>query len=278
MPVLRLVATGLTVMSLLVAPSAGAMATARAPMSPCSPAWRLVDTKSPKQSWFNSVAVKSPTGAWAVGAQENGERPLIAHWNGRTWRTVVGPVRSGKLTAVGAAAADDVWAVGYKRPGQAGANTYRPIVEHWDGSRWRSVPMPAGEAVLTSVAAVSSYSVWVGDRLGAVLRWDRTRWRVRVTGQTVNSIAARSEDDVWLVGSDDRVAASHWNGKTWAKTRAPTGQLRSRRVGASTLQSPPPRSGPSRAWSHSMRTPPSERSIAGTASAGDSHSADPTWI
>ena len=199
------------VLFLVTAGSGQAVLSGRMRSSSCVPSWRLVSTNSPNQSWFSSVVVVSRNDVWVVGAQANGAKPLIFHWNGKEWRTVAPALQStGQLNAVAALGPKDVWAFGdklFKKSERDWNNVYRPIAEHWNGRAWQSVAMPAQNWRLWSAVAVLPRSVWVAGS-ERILRWDGKGWRIaRAAG--ANAIAARSDDDVWVAGGP-----SHWNGSS----------------------------------------------------------------
>jgi len=128
--------------------------------------WRLV--ASPKitgtsSSYLLSVAALSAKNAWAVGAR--GGKALIEHWNGFAWHLVNGAAIRGKnvqteFGGVAAVSAKSVWAVGSVYTSRG----LRPLIEHWNGAKWRVVasPDPGGLAAsdyLRAVAA-SRAGVW----------------------------------------------------------------------------------------------------------------------
>ena len=127
--------------------------------------WRLVPSPAVGSAggYLQSVIDLSAKNAWAVGGA-NG-KPLIEHWNGRAWRVVAGAALGAKgtsavLSGIAASSARSVWAVG----SVSTAHGLVPLIEHWNGSRWRTVtsPDPGGLAAndyLTGVAASTS-GVW----------------------------------------------------------------------------------------------------------------------
>jgi hypothetical protein len=154
--------------------------------------WRLV--RSPavggtSGGYLHSVAVLSPKNAWAVGGAGNGA--LIEHWNGSAWHVVPAGPAGGKnartaLTGVTASSARSVWAVGSVTT----ARGLLPLIEHWNGTRWRAVrcPDPGGPSAsdyLTGVTA-STAGVWASGTSApgnvyrtVVLALVRGRWRVQ---------------------------------------------------------------------------------------------------
>src|SRR5262249_59326794 len=86
------------------------------------------------------------------------------------------------LEGVAAAAANDVWAVGYSYLNGVAST----LIEHWDGTSWSIVasPSPGTQAnVLNDVAVSPTGDVWaVGYRSSAgvtrplIERWNGTSW------------------------------------------------------------------------------------------------------
>ncbi|MGA7732632.1 MAG: S-layer homology domain-containing protein [Chloroflexia bacterium] len=102
-----------------------------------------------------------------------------------------------------AVASNDVWAIGEAK------------VEHWDGTQWHSVSIPAIPfgAALIAISASSATDVWVqgiyhdGQRPGNfVLHWNGTSWSYEVIppylpyGSEMHDVVALSSSDVWLAG------------------------------------------------------------------------------
>jgi len=151
-----------------------------------------------------------------------------------SWRPVPGPADG--LTAISAAAANDVWAVGTTGP----EGSQRGVIAHWNGARWSSVPSSNPVAVdnrLSGVAAISATDAWaVGwtvnptgpnshGRLDQPLieHWDGRRWTLAAdplpwTDYYLTAVAAVSRADVWAVGTipgGTRTIIAHWDGGRW---------------------------------------------------------------
>ena len=109
-------------------------------------AWTEVPSPQPRGEYnelgypLEDVSAASPTDVWAGGARVI-EGPfgeivwdaIVEHWNGLDWtidRRVPGQVLYGVETL----AANDVWAVG--------TDSYGPLIVHFDGSEWSTVPTP----------------------------------------------------------------------------------------------------------------------------------------
>jgi carboxypeptidase family protein len=154
------------------------------------------------------------------------------------------------FAAVDAISAADAWAVG--RFDAGGSEHPRPLVEHWDGSSWRSVGVQWNqESELLGVAAVASNDVWMvgGDQQGGsalIARWN---------GATVATVphpnpgafnrlyavTAIAANDAWAVGEFtnpiSRTLALHWNGSVWTQVPTPTGAGYSHLYGVTALAS-----------------------------------------
>jgi Lactonase, 7-bladed beta-propeller len=189
------------------------------------------------------VAAISDNDVWAVGwAQDpNGpqyiKRPLVEHFDGRTWSIVPGPNRSNttvtQLYSVAAASAKDVWAVGSSSDGNLPSLT---LIQRWDGTQWKIIPSPSPDEQfneLRGVEVISANDAWaVGYRGGTkndtpietlILHWDGAAW-TQISSPNVSGganqlfgVTAISASDVWAVGSvSGAPLALHWNGSAWS--------------------------------------------------------------
>jgi hypothetical protein len=114
------------------------------------------------------AAAPSTNDVWVVGDQEGPNRrfeTLAEHWDGDSWSVVPTPdpgSTGNLLYAVDAVSSDNVWAVGEQLGGSV---PDRALVEHWDGSSWSVVPVPAlasSNVLLDAVTATPDGSqVWV---------------------------------------------------------------------------------------------------------------------
>jgi hypothetical protein len=204
---------------------------------------------------LNAVAALSPSDAWAVGYQNdnnlNDSRTLTMHWDGTGWSLVSSPNpgshcqgNSGNvLNAVAAVAPNDVWAVGFFFNCNA---LLKPMVLHWDGTRWSPVRTPAlntnDNAALNGIAALAADDIYAvgyqpasnGAVLTLIEHWDGNAWRLlpspnpSSTGNLLSAITANSPTDIWAVGnSTDQATLSvqtlalHFDGATWKVVPTP---------------------------------------------------------
>ena len=224
--------------------------------------WRAVPCPSPgglatpTRSSLAAVAIDAPDDAWAVGAwspiQHNAPSyPLIEHWNGVTWTLVPVPSSGGHvtevdLTAVAAISPTAAWAVG---EGVAGGHSV-PVFMGWDGTRWRYLPSPVGDALggpsAGGLAAISAHDVWLVGEVGApkyltpVEHWNGSKWTIVPAPQAykdqkpnigLDAVSGSSSSNVWAVGwyqsgphGDDRdTLIEHWDGARWQLQPSPNG-------------------------------------------------------
>lgn len=215
---------------------------------------------------LSDVVAISPDDAWAVGEFDSpqaaiGVGPMGAlteHWNGESWSVVPNPVSSASsalLLTVTAVSADDVWAVGQR---QTGGDSYLPLVEHFDGSKWTVLPTPALSAgstagALSSLTATGPDSVWAGgleqpkgsltQAVPVIEHWNGTRWSVQVISMLprfpwqqfgfglawgITAIYAASPADIWAAATYQTTDQPynvpyfvHWNGHTWTTVPMP---------------------------------------------------------
>ncbi|XVQ10942.1 WD40/YVTN/BNR-like repeat-containing protein [Spirillospora sp. CA-255316] len=153
--------------------------------------------------------------AWAVGhglLRGRPPGPVALHWHGEAWHTTeTPPVTKGRLLAVSAAAAGDVWAVG--------AADRTGLVLHYDGRSWTRIPTPTTRFPLTDVVAVAQDDAWAVGR-DRVLRWNGRKWRkVDAPVTAANTVTALSPDDVWVAGGRGELA--HFDGHRWSRAASP---------------------------------------------------------
>ncbi len=139
--------------------------------------WSVVTSPAPdaRNYTLNAVSAVSAGDVWAVGNYKkiNGrDRVLIEHWNGTQWELVSSPsigTTDNDLASITSLSANDVWAVGTYRSGNAPVLT---LTEHWNGSYWHIVPSPnagSSDNVLYAVTQVpGTKDLWtVGDYLNS---------------------------------------------------------------------------------------------------------------
>src|SRR6266566_2570645 len=186
---------------------------------------------------LDGVAARSSDNAWAVGQTSSdsadSDRPILAHWNGRIWRTVSSPAlpARGGLNAV-AAFPGGGWAVGQSGVLVHGGDP-RNLIVRLAGTAARRMPIrgPA-DGELFGVAATSRANAWavVGGGIGRprIVHWNGRRWGQVVSpdiGQRYElvSVAATSATNAWAVGftGTERAVILHWDGRRWKRVPSP---------------------------------------------------------
>jgi len=208
-----------------------------------------------RAAWLEGVSATSGRNAWAAGAfgHAGGAAELIEHWNGRRWKVVLRGLNvrddDYELAGVAATSAASAFAAGSLLSQYA-----FPVIDQWDGARWRvdKTPTPGGDcgcaAVLTAVAATSRSNAWAaGDYEGAstglltlILRWSgKAKAWVQVRSpnpagsgsgalSSLRGVAALSRTDAWAVGvassgpsGQQNTVIEHWGGTGWTVVRSP---------------------------------------------------------
>src|SRR5260221_2211641 len=192
-------------------------------------AWSVVPSPTVANGKFLGVAGAATNDVWAVGFTVLGAPPLIAHWDGKSWRTAKAPKQAGVLNAVTAVSTNDVWAVG---DFTNASGVQQTLIEQWNGKRWGVVSSPSvgrQPNELLGVTAVSATDIWaVGFTepspnffVTLTLHWDGTSWSVvsSPSAGTLRAVAAVSTNDVWAVGDaggNGQALIEQWNGTSWS--------------------------------------------------------------
>ena len=199
----------------------------------------------PDSVHLRALSASSATNVWAVGVDNATRRSVAMRWDGASWHLVPTPHLTGwresDLVDVVALAANNVWAVG---SANLSAGRVRPLIQHWNGSRWRTMPLPLAartQGWLLGVAASSGRNVWATGAIrtrsprGAAghralaLRWRGRSWRQvrlppsRYLLSELEDVIVASPRAAWIFGystpNPHTVTAApysfHWNGAGW---------------------------------------------------------------
>jgi len=212
--------------------------------------WAIETTPT---SGFNSglsgVSCTSASACTAVGSyQPNPEFQIVVTlaevWNGTKWVIEQTPdptgARYSNLDAVSCTSVTTCTAVGYYQTGEF-ENTDRPLVEAWNGTRWRieRAPTPTGATgvFLTGVScssavactAVGSYVNSIGSVVSLAEAWHTKKWTIEATPNltgaqqwSLSGVSCTSASACTAVGTSIYVTlAEVWNGKKWVIERTP---------------------------------------------------------
>jgi hypothetical protein len=131
--------------------------------------WSVAFHDPNRHARLYGVDATSTSDAWTVGWDGLRNTELVMRWDGSSWRVIRSPLPgSGSiLKDVDALSSNYAWAVGSFTDAETG--DLLPLVEHWNGQRWRRVPAepsPDG-AALHAVSASSRADAWaVGGEYG----------------------------------------------------------------------------------------------------------------
>jgi hypothetical protein len=211
--------------------------------------WSIETTPTPLNSYLLGVSCPSAAVCIAVGGGFSPTTaPTVAErWNGSTWSvmTTANPTgaEASQLDAVSCTSASACDAAGYYT-NSSGKN--RPLVEHWNGTRWsiQPTPRPAGASaaglsavsctLTTACSAVGDYTDSTGTRLTLAERWDGSSWVVQVTPDpagettaTLSAVSCASASVCAAVGNyvdgagTELTLAERWNGSAWSIESTP---------------------------------------------------------
>jgi hypothetical protein len=206
---------------------------------------------------LGDIACPARTSCFAVGSYwptSNRQRPLVEHWNGKTWAIMTTPaLADGYMTfsAIACPSAKSCFTVGSRWIN--GRET--TLVEHWNGTKWATmtsanVAAAVGTqlngvscpntttcfAVGTSAFATRSYP----DDPPVIERWNGSHWTIVTSpvpsddGTNANNITSLSDvkcssatncltvgvsgavySQIAPGGSSEHTLAEHWDGSTW---------------------------------------------------------------
>ncbi|WP_327287212.1 hypothetical protein [Streptomyces sp. NBC_01198] len=209
--------------------------------------WRQLPLRGADKwnSRINDIATAADGSAFFVGDEgQDGQGILVGRYVSGAWKLAADKglpagVFEASLLSVSAASGSDAWAVGQGYD----QDTYAPVpvVQHWNGKRWRSVQIPGSAGwTLNQVSELAPDDVWAvgvdeGTGQSVAVHWNGHRWTRTPTPVFADSailfdIAARTPQDVWAVGwsrdtDKQRPAglALHWDGTTWTQVPLPRG-------------------------------------------------------
>jgi hypothetical protein len=199
-----------------------------------------------------AVSAASSSAAWVLGS-------AAWRWDGHRWQSFQLPRHNQfYLWSVATVARTKAWAAGWRSRG-AGPN--HALIEHWNGVRWSSVPLPRlrvsllygdrpypwrTSSMLFGISAAGPRNVWaVGAtfRLHArrsipratrplLLHWNGASWREWSLPWSrpkieLDTVVATGPTSVWVVASglqdDGMLLIEHWNGTRWQAVPPPFG-------------------------------------------------------
>jgi hypothetical protein len=208
--------------------------------------WKVVKSPNPATNHnLEAVSGSSASNVWAVGqdfdpAARGGQgsyESLALHYDGTSWNAVADATAGltyAELTSVSTISASDAWAVGRASTGPG--DNLEPFAEHWDGTAWTAVPLPATLTAVSQVKQFAPGDVWIlgTDASGRILEhWQGSGWtpvQTAATGMARTDLArigGSSSSDLYVVGDvsdpdgDSFNLIEHWDGTSWELQQAP---------------------------------------------------------
>jgi hypothetical protein len=177
-----------------------------------SVAKRWKETANPAA--LTGVTAVSRDDVWVFGGNIPGVTPPVGlgtwHFNGKAWTRVGGQGRN--IAEASALSASDIWGIG-------GYHDAYPQVDHYDGTAWRPVPLPAALGTPHYILAVSPHEVWLATENNItypahpmLIRWNGSAWhRVAIPAPVASMLGTISTDGhggIWVEAqSTDRTQA-----------------------------------------------------------------------
>lgn len=167
-----------------------------------------------------TVAISTSTWSMAIGVQEG--------------------TQAVQLSDVTADRPNDAWAIGSARA--ANQATFEPVVEHWNGSSWSMVALPASALKVmgtasprATIGASSPSNVWAFGIGGSWLHWNGKQWTAGTLappakgalGPYLGSPLVFGPSDAWVFGEYLTSKGTlvpygvHYNGQAWKSFTVP---------------------------------------------------------
>jgi hypothetical protein len=174
-----------------------------------------------------SFQERRPAAPWALGIWGAStddvwflyDSGLRYRWNGS--QLVSNPTSDVEYSGAWGRAANEVYGFGET---EVSNNSYRPAIDHFDGTQWTMTIVP-GFGVVQSLWAASPTDIWAVVRLNGttrVIRGSGATWTT-ISDPAVAQITAvwgRSANEVWAVGTGGRIV--RWNGTSWSTSSSGT--------------------------------------------------------
>ncbi len=187
------------------------------------PALRLESLVGPTRGRIWEISATSSSNAWVggaehvrVGTETTRARPLLAHWDGLTWKAARVPVQWGSIDGLVTRSPDEAWATATSRSGTT--------LLKWNGTAWSRAALPRTAGAAPRIAVGPRGRVWlVGTRVAAL----RGRTWVEVPIGRLHSgvqlVTSRLSDELWRIHNSGEARArpqslERWNGRAWIVT------------------------------------------------------------
>lgn len=186
----------------------------------------------------STSAPRSATGAPGTGQDPLEDGPpadtaISARSTPKAWRyTHLANTWDGSYQALAATSPDDVWALGAKGGLKDGKRPTALFLDHWDGKRWNSHPLPdevTPEGMPWALAAGGPDDIWLASRpadasVPSAYHWNGEMWQALPAPPVAKGQLSwgGGVDGPWLAAAGPRHLwlcvdgkTPHWDGESW---------------------------------------------------------------
>jgi hypothetical protein len=192
------------------------------------------------------VAATGPRDAWTAGFQCDSPSDctptplLVAHWDGKAWRTTAPPSGLGGAapgqfaTAIAASSQANAWVFASSTRGATGYT----VVQHWTGTRWARPVLLQAWAGINTATTSGPRDAWAFGQLvtakssAYAVHYNGARWARIAFPLDAQAASGLSAGNIWVVGSwaaragkASPFGVEHWAGGAWHAVPVPALRL-----------------------------------------------------
>lgn len=209
--------------------------------------WRMVPIPELSSTSLGAISCAAAGACMTVGSRttpSGGSQAVAQTWNGRRWRIAAArnPAAFTQLSGVSCPGPRDCTAVGSYSATRTSPS--HPLVERWDGTRWRVAAVPSPPAAhlssvscptATTCTAVGGYQPAGRDARMLVEVRQGHRWTSPPSPATgaLSSVSCTSASFCLALGSAS--GAERWDGHRWSEVSAPDPYNPSQRTGLASV-------------------------------------------
>ena len=165
------------------------------------------------------ISATSSSNVWAgghehvrVGTETTRARPLLARWDGRSWKAERVPLQWGSIDGLVTRSPDEAWATATSRSGTT--------LLKWNGTAWSRAALPRAAGGAPQIAAGPRGQVWlVGTRVAALHGRNWAEVPIAQPRMGVRVVTSLFSDELWRIHARARPPIlERWNGRGWTVT------------------------------------------------------------
>ncbi|WP_436776338.1 hypothetical protein [Yinghuangia sp. YIM S09857] len=192
--------------------------------APLSASWMLADIGTPPPTTYTLGSIERTVSGDVIATDEH---QTIMCWNGTAWTTIPRPdipaTQGAPIGAYGGVSCSDFFLFDTQDA---------PLRWHWNGQAWTSAPTGTKYEVRDFKAFAADDMVAIDAISGQGLRFDGTAWRsfpLPANLTYLHAIGGTSSRDLWLFGdltTSWDFGAFRWNGTAWTRTPTPASYVK----------------------------------------------------